>query len=117
EWGERTPAGFSFALKAARRITHQKKLVDADEDVARFLGAASALGGRLGPVLFQLPPFLKKDLPRLTAFLELLPAGGRAAFEFRNESWFTEDVFEALRSKNAALVTADTADFPPAARL
>jgi uncharacterized protein YecE (DUF72 family) len=114
EWGERTPESFSFALKAPQRITHRKKLADAGEEVTRFLGAADLLGDRLGPLLFQLPPFAKKDVGLLVAFLELLPPARRAAFEFRNASWFSDDVHAALAARNAALVTADTADFAPA---
>src|SRR5438132_289419 len=74
-WGDGAPSNFSFALKATRRITHQQKLADVEQDVQRFFEVAEALGDKLGPVLFQLPPFLKKDIGVLRAFLPLVPAG------------------------------------------
>ena len=94
-------------LKASQRITHHKRLKEASEEVGYFLRVAETLGDRLGPSLFQLPPNLKKDLPRLVDFLALLPAAARAAFEFRHASWFEEDVFEALRARGAALCVAE----------
>src|SRR5450755_763467 len=106
-WGDGAPASFTFALKATRRITHQQKLADVESDVQHFFDVASALGDKLGPVLFQLPPFLKKDLGVLRAFLPLVPAGRRAALEFRHPSWFSEDVYAALAEKNVALVAGD----------
>ena len=106
-WGESAPVGFSFALKATRRITHQQKLADVEGDVQHFFEVAQALGGKLGPVLFQLPPFLKKDLGLLRAFLPLVPAGQRAALEFRHASWCTSDIYEALAECNVALVGGD----------
>jgi uncharacterized protein YecE (DUF72 family) len=102
-WAEQVPDGFAFALKATQQITHRKRLKDAQEAVSFFLQVATTLGDRLGPVLFQLPPNLKKDLPRLTDFLALLPPSCRAAFEFRHESWFDDEVFGALSSARAAL--------------
>jgi uncharacterized protein YecE (DUF72 family) len=114
KWSAETPPGFAFAVKAPRRITHEKRLADAADETRRLFAAAAALGDKLGPVLFQLPPFLRKDLPRLEAFLatlaEIAPAA-RAAFEFRHESWFADDVFAALRARNAALCIADAEDF------
>jgi uncharacterized protein YecE (DUF72 family) len=107
-WAEETPAGFTFVLKAPQRITHQKRLGDVADEVSYFLGTSSALGGKLGPLLFQLPPFLKKDVPRLRSFLALLPPDRRAAVEFRHGSWFDEEVFAALRERGAALCAADT---------
>jgi len=106
-WGDGAPSDFTFALKATRRITHQQRLVDVVADLAHFFNVAEALGEKLGPVLFQLPPFLKKDLAALGAFLPLVPKGKRVAFEFRHPSWFDEDVFELLRAHNAALVGGD----------
>ncbi|MGH9369848.1 MAG: DUF72 domain-containing protein, partial [Thermoanaerobaculia bacterium] len=106
-WAGQVPAGFVFVLKASQRITHQKRLKEAGDSVDYFFRAAAALGDRLGPVLFQLPPNLKKDLPRLTDFLANLPPGSRAAFEFRHASWFDEDVFEALRARGQALCVAE----------
>jgi uncharacterized protein YecE (DUF72 family) len=114
-WREEVPEGFVFVLKAPQRITHRKRLLDAGEDVSHFFKTAAGLGPALGPVLFQLPPFLKKDLSRLRDFLAQLPEGRRAAFEFRHESWFDEEVYEALRERGAALCAADTdkAEAPP----
>lgn len=105
-WRGQVPAGFSFALKGPQVITHRKRLREVSEEAAHFHAVASELGPALGPVLWQLPPNLKKDLPRLEAFLALLPAGSRPAFEFRHESWFADDVWEALRARGAALVVA-----------
>jgi uncharacterized protein YecE (DUF72 family) len=106
-WAAQVPEEFRFVLKASQRITHHKRLKEAGEEVAYFFRVASTLGGRLGPALFQLPPNLKKDLPRLTDFLALLPADARAAFEFRHASWFEDDVYEALRARGAALCIAE----------
>ena len=106
-WAETVPDGFVFALKASQQITHRKRLKDAADPTAYFFQTATTLGDRLGPVLFQLPPNFKKDLPRLAAFLALLPAASRAAFEFRHESWFDDAVFSALREKGAALCIAE----------
>lgn len=106
-WAEQVSPQFRFVLKASQRITHHKRLKEAGSEVAYFFQTASTLGERLGPALFQLPPNLKKDLPRLEAFLAVLPEGARAAFEFRHASWFEEDVFEALRAGGAALCIAE----------
>jgi len=107
-WNAETPAGFAFALKASRRITHDARLKDVDDPLRYFLETAAALGPKLGPILFQLPPFFRKDLDRLGGVLALLPAGVRAAFEFRHESWFSDDVYALLKTRNAALCIADT---------
>ena len=109
-WAEQVPDGFRFVLKASQRITHFKRLKDVSEEVGYFLRVAATLGDRLGPILFQLPPNLKKDLPRLSAFLDVLPAATRAAVEFRHASWFEDDVFEALRARGAALCVAEDED-------
>lgn len=109
-WAEQVPERFRFALKASQQITHRLRLKEAADPVGYFFRVAATLGDRLGPVLFQLPPNLKKDLPRLTDFLSLLPAGSRAAFEFRHVSWFEADVLEALRSCGAALCVAEDED-------
>ena len=106
-WAEQVPDGFRFALKASQQITHRKRLKDASDAVAYFFQVAATLGDRLGPALFQLPPNLKKDLPRLTDFLAILPPASRCAFEFRHESWFEDDVFEALRTRGGALCVAE----------
>jgi uncharacterized protein YecE (DUF72 family) len=107
-WAGQVPDGFSFTLKAPRRITHELRLKECETHVAEFLRRAQALGAKLGPLLFQLPPFLKKDLPRLRDFLALLPAGRAAAFEFRNDSWQDEEVHALLRGKGAMLCYTDT---------
>ena len=106
-WAAEVAPEFRFVLKASQRITHFKRLKETASEVDYFFGVASTLGERLGPVLVQLPPNLKKDLPRLEAFLATLPAGARPAFEFRHGSWFEDDVYEALRAKGAALCVAE----------
>jgi uncharacterized protein YecE (DUF72 family) len=111
-WDEQVPEGFRFVLKATRRITHHKRLQEAGDELAHLVRVASVLGDKLGPTLFQLPPHLKKDLARLRDFLALLPAGWRAAFEFRSPSWFTDDVYRVLRERNAALVLSDVDGAP-----
>ena len=107
-WATDVPDGFTFVLKASQRITHRKRLKDAGEELAYFLKTANVLGPKLGPTLFQLPPNLKKDLPRLQDFLGHVPETWRAAFEFRHASWLDDEVFAALKAHNAALVIADT---------
>ncbi|HEV8440903.1 MAG TPA: DUF72 domain-containing protein [Methylomirabilota bacterium] len=109
-WDTGTPSAFCFALKASRRITHDRRLKDVDEPLRYFLDTARRLGAKLGPILFQLPPNFKKDLSRLGDLLVQLPADLRYAFEFRHPSWFAEDVYGLLRGKNAALCIADTGD-------
>jgi uncharacterized protein YecE (DUF72 family) len=106
-WAAQVPETFRFALKASQRITHIKRLKEVSEEVRYLAGAARHLGGRLGPILYGLPPNLKKDLPRLEAFLALLPSDLKAAFEFRNPTWLDEEVFALLRSAGAALCVAD----------
>src|SRR5258706_10969857 len=114
-WAEEVPEGFSFTLKAPRRITHELRLKECETHVAEFLRRAQALGGKLGPILFQLPPFLTKDLPRLRDFLALLPAGRPAAFEFRNATWQDEEVYGTLREKGVMLCYphTDEGESPP----
>jgi uncharacterized protein YecE (DUF72 family) len=113
-WAEITPAAFRFAIKASRRITHFAHLKpEAADSVAFLYRALHALGDKRGPVLFQLPPVLKKDLPRLRAFLELLPPDHRGAFEFRHESWFSDDVYDALKAAGAALCLSEREDNAP----
>ena len=107
-WNAQTPDGFAFTLKVSRRITHDARLKNVDEPLRYFVDTARALGPKLGPLLFQLPPYLKKDLDRLGDLLVLLPSGLRCAFEFRHESWFVEDVYALLGTRNAALCIADT---------
>ena len=107
-WAGEVPERFAFTLKAPKRITHDKRLKETEADVAEFLRRAAALGPKLGPLLFQLPPFFKKDLAVLSAFLENLPPGREVAVEFRNPSWEDEAVHEMLRGHNAMLCAADT---------
>jgi uncharacterized protein YecE (DUF72 family) len=111
-WAKQVPEDFRFAVKATRRITHIKRLKNVEEETAFFLRAAASLGDRLGIVLFQLPPNLKKDMDRLRAFLALLPPGGRFALEFREPSWFDDEVYSELRDRQCALCAADTDELP-----
>jgi uncharacterized protein YecE (DUF72 family) len=109
-WVAATPEHFRFAMKAHQSITHIKRLKDAGESVARFVQSLEPLraAGRLGPILFQLPPFLKCDMARLEDFLAVLPRDARAAFEFRHESWFCDEVLGMLRKANVALCEAES---------
>ena len=111
KWASQVPDDFAFVLKASRRITHMKRLKDAGDPLEYLVTTAvGALGARLGPILFQLPPYLRKDVERLRDFLAIVPDTVRAAFEFRHESWFGDDVYHALADHGAALVTADTGE-------
>jgi uncharacterized protein YecE (DUF72 family) len=109
-WAAEVPGDFKFVLKAPQRITHFQRLKDADDSVSYLLEVAGVLQERLGPLLFQLPPNLKKDAPRLRDFLKLLPPHRRAAFEFRNQSWFDDEVFDLLRDNRTALCIAEAED-------
>jgi uncharacterized protein YecE (DUF72 family) len=102
-WASEVPAGFAFALKAPQRITHIKRLKEIQSDVAEFTRRAAVLGDKLGILLFQLPPFLKKDVARLRDLLGALPPGRRVALEFRHDSWHDDEVYETLRERGAAL--------------
>jgi len=114
-WSRATPDAFRFAIKASRRITHMARLkADSAADSVAFLYKnLAALGAKRGPVLFQLPPFMKKDLPRLEEFLKLLPAGHGAAFEFRNDTWFADDVYSAIEAAGASLCHSEREDNAP----
>src|SRR5258708_6342451 len=107
-WAKGTPEAFTFTLKAPRRITHDAKLQRCEDLTQVFCKTASTLGSKLGVLLFQLPPTFKRDDAVLGSFLDLLPEGTRAAFEFRHTSWHDEAVFEALRRRNLALCVADS---------
>jgi uncharacterized protein YecE (DUF72 family) len=115
-WAAQVPEGFRFTLKASRKITHEKRLKEAQEETDYLVRTALGLDGRLGTILFQLPPNLKKDAPRLENFLKLLPRDLRASFEFRHPTWMDDEVFALLRGANAALCLSDT-DESPAAEL
>ncbi|MBK8014816.1 MAG: DUF72 domain-containing protein [Deltaproteobacteria bacterium] len=107
-WCQSVPEDFVFVLKAPRQITHIKRLKDVAQPVAYFVEQCQAAGSRLGPVLVQTPNSVRCDLERLDAFLALVPAGLRLAFEFRHESWFSDEVLCCLRAHNAALVAMDS---------
>jgi uncharacterized protein YecE (DUF72 family) len=109
-WVEATPPGFVFAVKANMRITHILRLKNAEQATDIFLKAVDPLrtARRPGPVLFQLPPQMKRDVGLLHDYLGLLPSGMRYAFEFRHESWLAEPVYEELRRKNASLCVAES---------
>ena len=112
EWAAQVPETFTFSIKASQRITHFARLKPECADALGFLLKNTAtLGSRIGPILFQLPPNLKKDLPRLRAFLDLLPGDRRFTMEFRHESWFEDDVLDALREKDVALCIGEQEDF------
>jgi len=112
-WRAQVPGEFRFSIKATQRITHIKRLNNCAEETKYLLDTSGLLGERLGVVLFQLPPNMKKDSGRLKSFLELLPSDNtRAAFEFRNETWFDDETFDLLRQKDCALVVSDTDDKP-----
>ena len=115
DWVKCTPGGFRFSIKASRRITHLARLKpESVGDSVDFLyRALQSLGPKRGPVLFQLPPLLKKDTARLEAFLAMLPEGHCAAFEFRNESWFADDVYALLQKAGASLCLSEREDNAP----
>ena len=108
-WKQLTPDNFRFSLKAPQKITHWSKLRECADTLEYFCKVATGLGERLGPVLFQLPPTFKKDIDVLSSFLREFPSM-RAAFEFRHESWFDDEIFGLLKSRNVALCIADTDD-------
>jgi len=116
-WGRQTPPGFRFALKAPQRITHVLRLRDAGAVTADFCRVAAGLGPKLGPLLFQLPPYLRFDAARLAEFLAALPPHIEPAMEFRHESWFNDETYALLRKHRAALCIADADELstPPVA--
>ncbi len=112
EWATQVPDAFTFAIKASQRITHHARLKPECASALEFLLANTlSLGAKLGPILFQLPPNLKKDIDRLRVFLDMLPADRRYTIEFRHETWFTDDVLDALRSRDIALCIIDQPEF------
>jgi len=106
-WCAEVPDDFSFSIKASRRITHERRLKDVADSVPFLFERLEVMDDKLGPVLFQLPPNLKMDLPRLVDFLDLLPAGRDIAMEFRHISWFDDAVYSALGQRNVALCISD----------
>jgi uncharacterized protein YecE (DUF72 family) len=111
-WAGQVPPGFVFAIKAPQRITHRQRLADSRELVEHFWSMLAPLGAHLGPVLFQLPPHFRLDLPRLRDFLAVLPPAMQPAFEFRHTSWVDDGVHQALADAGAALCVADTDESP-----
>ena len=107
-WANGTPDGFTFTLKAPRRITHDSRLKHVEDLTRTFCETAATLGSKLGVLLFQLPPNLKRNDGLFDAFLATLPEGTRAAFEFRHASWLDHETFEILRGRNLALCIADS---------
>jgi len=111
-WKAQVPDGFRFSVKASQRITHFKRLQDVEADTKYMLETVGALKEKLGVVLYQLPPNMKKDLERLQNFVKNLPAEVRGAFEFRHPTWFDDEVLEVLKNQNLALCISDTDDLP-----
>jgi uncharacterized protein YecE (DUF72 family) len=112
EWAAQVPDAFAFAIKASQRITHFARLKpESAEAVTYLLKVTKALGGKLGPILFQLPPNLKMDFDRLTAFVATLPTDAKYTIEFRHESWFTDDVYELLRSRDIPMCIVEQPEF------
>lgn len=111
-WKEQVPESFRFSIKASQRITHFKRLKEVADETKYLLDTVGVLGERLGVILFQLPPNMKKDLARLETFLASLPATIKAAFEFRHQTWLEDDVLDLLRAGNHALCISDTDDLP-----
>jgi uncharacterized protein YecE (DUF72 family) len=107
QWRERTPENFCFAVKMSRYLTHIKRLKEPEEPIQRFFGRAEALGPKLGPVLFQLPPNLRCDTGLLDAALSLVPSHAKIAVEPRHESWWTDETRRVLERHGAALCWAD----------
>ena len=112
EWAAQVPDTFTFAIKASQRITHFARLKEESASLVDFLLKNTALlGARLGPILFQLPPNMKKDVNRFRGFLGLLPTDRRYVFEFRHESWFDDEVYDAMRERDIAMCIIEQEDF------
>jgi len=109
KWAADVPDGFRFVVKASRRITHFAKLADCQDALGFLWRSLERLGDKLGAVLFQMPPYFRKDVTRLSGFLATLPAGMRPVFEFRHKSWFDDEAYECLRAGGAALCVSDRA--------
>lgn len=113
-WAEQAPQSFRFVLKARQIITHFRRLQNAERHTDDFIRIASVLKKRQGPILFQLPPNFKKDLPRLEAFLKYVDSRASIVFEFRHESWFCDDTYDCLRAHSTAMCVTDEVDLPQA---
>jgi len=113
-WAAQVPESFTFVIKAPQRISHIRRLKDCADLLSYLFQVTATLGARLGPILFQLPPNFRKDVPRLRGFFEQMPERRRVAFEFRHASWFDDETFAALRDHGAALCVADTGEEPVA---
>lgn len=112
DWASQVPDGFTFAIKASQRITHFARIKPECESALQFLlNNTKSLGARLGPILFQLPPNLKLDIDRLRAFIAMLPQDRRYTIEFRDDSWFIDDVYGLLRERDIPLCIIDQPDF------
>lgn len=112
DWAAQVPDTFTFSIKASQRITHYARLkADAASALEFLLKNTDVLGAKLGPILFQLPPNLKLDVERLRHFLALLPAERRFSIEFRNDSWFINEVFDLLRQNDVAMCVIEQEDF------
>ena len=109
-WAEQVSDEFRFVLKAPQRITHMKRLKDAAAEVEYLFRVAAVMGPKVGAMLFQLPPNLRKDIERLKTFLSLLPSNIAVAFEFRHPSWFDDEVFTCLRERDSSLCMAETGE-------
>ena len=109
-WAGQVPGSFTFVIKASQRITHIKRLKDCGEVLGFLYATTATLGPRLGPILFQLPPNFRKDVPRLRSFFDDMPERRRVAVEFRHASWFDDEVYAALRERNAAWCVAETGE-------
>jgi uncharacterized protein YecE (DUF72 family) len=107
KWHDQVPPGFRYAVKASRFITHMKKLKDCEDALETFVGLAERLKSYLGPILYQLPPGLHKDLPRLDGFLKLLSTRQEHVFEFRHKSWYDEDTLALLDRHGFGFVAHD----------
>jgi uncharacterized protein YecE (DUF72 family) len=111
-WAAQVPESFQFVIKATQRITHIKRLKECGEELSFLFRVTATLAGRLGPILFQLPPNFRKDVPRLQSFFDAMPERRRVAVEFRHASWFDDETFQTLRNHGAALCVADTGEEP-----
>ncbi|MBI5472449.1 MAG: DUF72 domain-containing protein [Ignavibacteriae bacterium] len=106
-WSEHVPAEFRFSVKASQKITHIKRLKDVGDETEYLIRTARIMGDRLGVLLFQLPPNMKKDIERLRQFFKLLSGDIKVALEFRNTSWFDDDTYTVLKENNSSLCIAD----------